>query len=109
MMNDSPIFRARQAAIARAAKLQAKTNVQENVEKPVQEEAKKAKKKPEPEVKVLGGRPIVPDPQNTIKRAEYCNNGVVYSYSVALGKTLDVSYGRACRLDPSKTVTLAGL
>jgi hypothetical protein len=66
-------------------------------------------KKPEPEVKVLGGRPIVPDPQNTIKRAEYCNNGVVYSYSVALGKTLDVSYGRACRLDPSKTVTLAGL
>jgi hypothetical protein len=60
------------------------------------------------EVKVLGGRPIVPNPQNTLKDAEYCNGGEVYVLRVTFGKVTDMPIGGVCQLDSKKTVTLAG-
>jgi hypothetical protein len=60
------------------------------------------------EVKVLGGRPIVPNPQKTLKDAEYCNGGEVYVLSVTFGKVTDMPIGGVCQLDSKKTVTLAG-
>jgi hypothetical protein len=61
------------------------------------------------EVKVLGGRPIVPNPQKILKDVEYCNNGKVYLLSVTYGSVLDQPYGGICQVDPTKTVTLAAL
>jgi hypothetical protein len=60
------------------------------------------------EVKVLGGRPIVPNPQKTLKDAEYCNGGEVYMFRVTFGKISDMPVGGVCKLDSRKTVTLAG-
>jgi len=60
------------------------------------------------EVKVLGGRPHVPNPQNTLKDAEYCNGSEVYMFRVTFGKISDMPVGGVCQLDSKKTVTLAG-
>jgi hypothetical protein len=61
-MSDSPLFKARQAAIAKRATQSGISKVVEIVElKEVQEETKKAKKKPEPEA--VEPEPVVePEP-----------------------------------------------
>ncbi|MDH4483287.1 MAG: hypothetical protein QE279_11395 [Rhodoferax sp.] len=59
------------------------------------------------EVKVLGGKPVVLNPQKTYNKAEYCNNGEVYMYRVTLGTIRDMPVSGTCSLDNNLTVTMA--
>ena len=58
------------------------------------------------EVKVLGGKPIVLDPQKTYDKAEYCNNGEVYMFRVTLGTIRDLPVSGTCTLNTKMTVVM---